>query len=240
MERAAFVHAPTVEHRQAIERAIAEAEGALRDRAARLHAIDVQMAGLEAGLDRDRADDIESEAARLREASNRSGEQLARVKAEVSAHQLLAATLEEAEAQQKLRIEAPILDRLSPYAAEMFPGAALGFDANLNLETLERGDAREALVSLSDGTREQVAVLSRLGLARARADLSGPLPLILDDALVYSDDERMASAFSALRLASQHHQVIVLTCRAAQFEALGGSSLALVPASTAKRDSAAA
>ena len=82
---------------------------------------------------------------------------------------------------------------------------------------------------LSDGTREQIAVLVRLGLARLLADTGEPLPLILDDALVFSDDERIVAAFSALRAASAHHQVIVLTCRAKAFEALGGARLALRP-----------
>ena len=72
-------------------------------------------------------------------------------------------------------------------------------------------------------------MLVRLGLARLLADGGEPVPLILDDALVYSDDGRIAGAFAALREASVHHQVIVLTCRAKAFAPLGGTRLALTP-----------
>ena len=49
-----------------------------------------------------------------------------------------------------------------------------------------------------------------------RAITSEEFQVVLDDALVYSDDDRFARVFSALREASTHHQVIILTCRAAQ------------------------
>ena len=72
-------------------------------------------------------------------------------------------------------------------------------------------------------------MLVRLGLASLLSDTGEPLPLILDDALVYSDDERIIASFAGLRLASQRHQVIVFTCRSKAFENLGGTRLALTP-----------
>ncbi|MGI9404194.1 MAG: ATP-binding protein, partial [Hyphomicrobium sp.] len=52
-------------------------------------------------------------------------------------------------------------------------------------------------------------------------------PLILDDALVYSDDQRIEHMFAALKRAAQTHQVLVLTCRERTFAGLGGHRLAL-------------
>jgi uncharacterized protein YhaN len=75
---------------------------------------------------------------------------------------------------------------------------------------------------LSDGTQEQLALLVRLAFARLLADTGAPAPLILDDALAYADDDRIGRVFEALRLAARTHQVLVLTCRARAFAALGG------------------
>ena len=73
-------------------------------------------------------------------------------------------------------------------------------------------------------------MLVRLGYARLLADHGRPLPVILDDALVYSDDTRIARAFEALDLAARHHQVIALSCRTQVFQALGGRHLQITPA----------
>ncbi len=85
----------------------------------------------------------------------------------------------------------------------------------------------EALAQLSEGTQEQLAVLARLGLGRLMADTGTPAPLILDDALVYSDDARIEQMFAALKLAAQSHQVLVLTCRERTFAGLGGHRIAI-------------
>jgi uncharacterized protein YhaN len=45
---------------------------------------------------------------------------------------------------------------------------------------------------------------------------------VLDDPLVYSDDERLEKVFRVLETAAQQLQVIVLTCRAAAFQKLTG------------------
>ena len=51
------------------------------------------------------------------------------------------------------------------------------------------------------------------------------MPVILDDALVYSDDARIEKVVSIIEQAGRHHQVIVLTCRDRTFAGLGGMLL---------------
>ncbi len=46
--------------------------------------------------------------------------------------------------------------------------------------------------------REQLSVLTRLAFARLLARDGRPAPVILDDALVYSDDDRIERMFDAL------------------------------------------
>ena len=43
------------------------------------------------------------------------------------------------------------------------------------------------------------------------------MPIILDDALVYCDDDRINLMFDALSRAGKHQQIIVLTCRLRSF-----------------------
>ncbi len=53
------------------------------------------------------------------------------------------------------------------------------------------------------------------------------MPIILDDALVYSDDERIERMFDALGRAAGQQQVVVFTCRTRAFQRLGGRRLTL-------------
>ena len=55
--------------------------------------------------------------------------------------------------------------------------------------------------------------------------LASPFPIILDDALVYCDDDRINMMFDALNRAGRHQQIIVLTCRLRSFAPLGGNTL---------------
>ena len=76
---------------------------------------------------------------------------------------------------------------------------------------------------MSRGTQEQIAILVRLGLARLLAERGAAVPVILDDALVYADDNRIAQMFAALQDAARLHQVIVLNCRETAFAALAAA-----------------
>ena len=62
--------------------------------------------------------------------------------------------------------------------------------------------------------------------------------VILDDALVFSDDRRMGRIFDILNMAARNIQVIVLTCREQLFEGLGGRQLSLEPAGSEELASA--
>ncbi|MBR0652039.1 hypothetical protein GXW78_20420, partial [Roseomonas terrae] len=50
-------------------------------------------------------------------------------------------------------------------------------------------------------------------------------PVILDDALVYSDDDRIEKMFDALHRQATDQQIIVFSCRQRAFQRLGGRSL---------------
>ena len=49
------------------------------------------------------------------------------------------------------------------------------------------------------------------------------IPIILDDALVYSDDTRIVRMFTALTRVAQDQQILVFSCRQLAFQDLGGA-----------------
>lgn len=69
-----------------------------------------------------------------------------------------------------------------------------------------------AASSLSRGTREQLYLCLRLGLADAFAEQGIRLPLLMDDVLVNFDPERALATAEVLAEAATRHQILVFTC----------------------------
>lgn len=118
----------------------------------------------------------------------------------------------------------PVQEELKPLLSILHRDAALSFDSESLLPTgLMRDAAEETLDDLSGGTKEQIAILTRLAFARLFARQGRHIPIILDDALVYSDDDRIIKMFTALTRVAQDQQIIVFSCRQLAFQDLGGA-----------------
>ena len=166
-------------------------------------------------------------------------EEKRRLEREVKVLKLLLSTLRNAEQKAKERYLSPILRRVRPYLQLLFPGSDILIDENLRITGVVReASYEEAFDHLSMGTQEQVAVLIRLAFAEMMVEQGHPATVILDDALVFSDDRRMKRMFDILNMAAQKVQVLVLTCREQLFEELGGRSLSLVAGSSEDLQSA--
>lgn len=152
-----------------------------------------------------------------------------RLEQDLDALRLLATELDSTERDQRDLYLKPVTDQLTPYLAGLFPSADVAFDDKLGPATLRRNGIVEPVSQLSGGTLEQVSVLVRLAFGRLLAESGFPTPVILDDALVYSDDERIERMFHVIEQAGEAHQVIVLTCRSQTFARLGGTRLELAP-----------
>lgn len=72
--------------------------------------------------------------------------------------------------------------------------------------------AAVAASSLSRGTREQLYLCLRLGLADAFAEQGIRLPLLMDDVLVNFDPERARATAEVLAEVATRHQILVFTC----------------------------
>ncbi len=141
--------------------------------------------------------------------------------------ELLLSTLKDAEQKAKEKFLQPILSRVNPYLRHLFPDSEIKIDENLKIVDIVRDKEQEKFDQLSMGTQEQIAVLIRLALAELLADKGIPATVVLDDALVYSDDVRMDLMFYILTEAAKKNQIIVLTCREKVFQGLTDSVLSL-------------
>ncbi|MCA3575322.1 MAG: hypothetical protein IOC86_15500 [Aestuariivirga sp.] len=148
-------------------------------------------------------------------------------RAEVLKH--LRDTVEGCYARRREELNAPLLRHLKPFLNDVFPQAEVLLGEDFMISEINRsGPAAELFGSLSLGTQEQIAVLVRLAMGAMISERSEDIPVILDDALVFSDDERIEQMFDAINRAGRNQQVIVLTCRARSFASLGGRRLSIV------------
>jgi hypothetical protein len=212
-----------------LEAAASRAAEAVRAIARQLEETRRTIASLEGELRADRNDDVEARVAELQGALALATARVTRMEEDVAALQLLDAELRNEEMRSRDQYLRPITDRLVPLIDLVFPGADVTVAENFAPASLRRTSEREAIAALSEGTQEQIAVMVRLAFGRLMADAGNAIPVILDDALVYSDDERILRMFAALIKASQHHQVIVFTCRSRAFGSLDGHRLSLAP-----------
>ena len=137
----------------------------------------------------------------------------ARLSHRADALTLLLDTLLEEERIARETFLAPVRDRIEPYLKRLFPNSALMLDdKTLRITHLRREGMDEPYERLSIGTREQLAVLARLAFADLLDEHGKKSPIILDDALVFSDDQRFEEMQRILVRAAERLQIIVLTC----------------------------
>ncbi len=147
---------------------------------------------------------------------------------EVEVLDLLAETLRTAESDAKERYVAPVVNRIHPYLQMLFPDAEISIGEDMYITGMSRhAGYEESFDHLSMGTQEQIAVLVRLAFAEMLIDRGAPAAVVLDDALVFSDDQRMRLMFDILSHAAQRVQILVFTCREQLFEGLGAHQLQL-------------
>lgn len=152
---------------------------------------------------------------------------LTRLQEEAATLTLLKRTIEEAQLSAARRYLAPISNRVEPYVRRLLPAAALTFGEDYRPQLLMRGGREEAAESLSKGTQEQIAVLTRLAFADLLIAKGKPACLLLDDALVFADDARFELMTDILADAARRMQITILSCRAAAYRHVDANRLAL-------------
>jgi len=146
---------------------------------------------------------------------------------EAQAIRLLHRVLSEAEKTAKETFLSPVTRHLRPYLKLLLPDAELRMNEDIEIVGLQRGAVIEEFEHLSVGTREQLAVLTRLAFADLLREKGQPAAVILDDAIAYADRDRFERMQLILRKASKNLQVIVLTCRERDYQGLGAPIIRL-------------
>jgi DNA repair exonuclease SbcCD ATPase subunit len=145
---------------------------------------------------------------------------------EVAVLQKLGSALGAARSKARELYLQPVVAELKPLLSLLFDDVAISFDdKSLLPETITRNGHEEDVDRLSGGMREQLSILTRLAFARLLAKDGSPAPVILDDALVYSDDDRIERMFDALHRQARDQQIIIFSCRQRAFQKLGGNVL---------------
>ena len=142
----------------------------------------------------------------------RVNDRIAQLEKRYAALTLAQNTLAEASAQLQRRFAPRIASRaqelMSAFTGGRYDRLTLGEDLSLRAGTGGETTTREAMWR-SDGTVDQLYLALRLAVAEV---LTPEAPLILDDALVRFDDERVKAALEVLRTAGEDRQIILFTC----------------------------
>ena len=130
---------------------------------------------------------------------------------------LLCSKLEAKRQHSLQRLQQPLLERLQHYLPLLFPGASLHVQDDLSPSQLMRprpGGLPEAgtVSQLSFGSREQIGLICRFAYADLLAQAGKPTLIILDDALVHSDEQRLTQMKRVMYDVAQRHQVLLFTC----------------------------
>src|SRR6056297_1032363 len=92
------------------------------------------------------------------------------------------------------------------------------------LEAVTRDEQTLPFESLSVGAKEQLGILARLAAARIVAEQGG-VPLIIDDALGFSDPSRLETMGAAIAAAGRECQIVILTCTPGRFKHVGSAEV---------------
>ena len=218
---------------------IGRLERALEDRRDKRANLKERIAGLKSRIEAAEGAGLDEAIAQKARDLELMEEEKRRQDREVQVLSLLLSTLRGAEQEAKEQYLSPALSRVRPYLQLLFPGADIQLDENLQITGMVReAGYEETFNRLSMGTQEQIAVLVRLAFAEMLVEQGHPATVVLDDALVFSDDWRMERIFDILNMAARNIQVIVFTCRQQLFEGLGGRQLSLEPAGSEELASA--
>jgi len=123
------------------------------------------------------------------------------------------------------RLRAPLQRHLNHYLQILFPGARIEVAEELSPGRITRvgtnGAETGEFEELSVGAREQMGVVARLAYADLLQEAGKPTLLILDDALVHTDKQRLDEMKRVLYDAASRHQILVCSCHPQAWQAIG-------------------
>ena len=141
-------------------------------------------------------------------------EQLSKLEFEYEAIDLAMQTLEQAETVLQTQFSPQITKTAGRFIKQMTQSRydTVQLEKGMSISAREAGGiATHPVAALSGGTMDQMYLAVRLAICEHV--LPAETPLVLDDALVYFDDVRMAQALELLQTLSQTRQVLLFSCQ---------------------------
>ena len=154
-----------------------------------------------------------------------------RLEARANAAELLHAKFGARRQESRLRYQAPLSERIEEFGRIVFGSdfkVEMGDDLEVVGRTLE--GVTLDVDQLSAGAREQLGLLSRLACAVIVSPGGGGAPVIIDDALGWSDPDRLSRMGAAIGAAGQRCQIIILTCTPGRYAHVGNARVIRIPA----------
>jgi predicted ATPase len=174
-----------------------------------------------------------------RSARDAAASELASWEARANAARTLHDTLKRHRDAARRAYAAPLQDRVQEFGRAVFgPTFAIELDTELRIARRTLNGVTLEFQRLSVGTREQLGILLRLAVA-SLVSKSGGVPLVLDDALGWSDPRRLQRLGDVLALAARETQVVVLTCTPERFASVAPATVISLPSGAVRRQEAA-
>lgn len=147
---------------------------------------------------------------------------IAQEEEELAALNLALEVLTAANAQLQTRFSPLLNAKAGEWLARLTGGRYTALTFTRQFDTLAQGEAGlKNAQFLSQGAADQAYLALRLAICLLALPGEDPAPLILDDALVSFDDERLRLALVALGELAEARQVLLFTCQSRERLALG-------------------
>ena len=148
------------------------------------------------------------------------------------AARLLHQVFDRRRSEARQRYIAPFKQRIEQYGRIVYD-TSFAVDVNGALAVSRRtlGGITLGVNQLSTGAQEQLGIIARLACASIVSPDGGGAPVILDDALGWSDPSRLQGMGAAINSASEHCQVIILTCTPGRYAHVGNATVVNLPMS---------
>jgi DNA repair exonuclease SbcCD ATPase subunit len=142
-----------------------------------------------------------------------------------SAAKLLYVTMTEERDKARRAYVAPLKEKIERLGRLVFNDSfEVEVTENLSIDSRTMDGCNVPFDSLSGGTKEQISLISRLACAMT-VSKDGGAALILDDALGYTDPERLKLMGAVLAKAGQECQIIILTCVPDRYSNIGEATV---------------
>jgi len=142
-----------------------------------------------------------------------------------SAAKLLYITMKEERDKARRAYVAPLKEKIERLGRLVFNDSfEVEVTENLSIASRTMDGCNVPFDSLSGGTKEQISLISRLACAMT-VSKEGGASLILDDALGYTDPERLKLMGAVLAKAGQECQIIILTCVPDRYSNIGEATV---------------